>query len=288
MPLPRWWAIEDGRTNFAAITPDSTDLARLIFLEFALVFSNDWYQVPCDLPAGTFATIQGLAVTDVFGQRRWITPAGTGARNTWQQWTMYTVDPTRPGLLLPPGTPKVATGPAVEEVNLVRDENANLVWGIEQTVPMATGEGREGHEVAAETLAFRRRLHTTPTPDSPRAAVAYEVMSSVPENWIPFIPVHVPDDNRNVRLQRAAMPSEVDATAVRPLTSVLREGLDAGRPYFINEEEVPRSGTRITVAYNRTRTVTGRAVVWLAAQRNVGRGERSSGLGFDLLIDTPG
>jgi hypothetical protein len=30
MPLPRWWAVEDGRTNFAAVTPDSTDLARLI------------------------------------------------------------------------------------------------------------------------------------------------------------------------------------------------------------------------------------------------------------------
>lgn len=79
MPLPRWWAVEDGRTNFAAVTPDSTDLARLIFLEFALVYSNDWYQLPCDLPAGTFASIQGLAVTDVFGQRRWITPPTAAA-----------------------------------------------------------------------------------------------------------------------------------------------------------------------------------------------------------------
>ena len=46
-------------------------------------------------------------------------------------------------------------------------------------------------------------------------------------------------------------------------------------------------GTVVTVAYNRTRWRDGRAVVWLSAQRGVGRGERSSGLGFDLLIEPP-
>jgi hypothetical protein len=278
MPLSRWWAIEDGRTNFAAVTPDSTDLARLIFLEFALVYSNDWYLLPCDVPAGTFASVQGLAVTDVFGERRWITPTDAGLDG--QSWSMFRLGG---GVLLPPGTPKVATGPALEDVALVRDESANLVWGIEQTVRQATGEGRPGTEAAAETLAFRRRQHSAEPPDDPRAPFAYQAMTSVPENWIPFIPVHVPGDNRNVRLQRAAMPSEVDATAVHPRTALLREGLDAGQSYFINEEEVPRTGTRLTVAYNRTRTVTGRPVVWLTVHRDTGRGERSSGLAFDVL-----
>jgi hypothetical protein len=277
MPLPRWWAVEDGRTNFAAVTPDSTDLARLIFLEFALVYSNDWYLLPCDVPAGTYATVQGLAITDVFGERRWITPTVT------PEWQMYTLGDA-PGLLLPPGTPKVATGPALEEVVLVRDESANMVWGIEQTVRLATGEPRPGAEAAAETLAFRRSGHTEAPPDDPRAPIAYEVMTSVPENWIPFIPVHVPGDNRNVQLRRAAMPSEVDATLVRPRTALLREGFDAGQPYYLNEEEVPRTGTRLTATYNRTRTRTGRVVVWLTNHRDTGRGERSSGLSFDTLV----
>lgn len=294
MPLPRWWALEDGRTNFAAVTPDSTDLARLIFLEFALVFSNGWYQLPCDLPAGTLASIQGLAVTDVFGQRRWITPAGTGEGRNWQRWSMFTLNNTDgtptgdPALLLPPGVPKVATGPTLEEVWLVRDENANLVWGIEQTVRLASGGGRSGDETAAEALAHRRRLHPPPTRDAPHAPVAYDMVNSVPENWIPFIPVHVPGDTRSVQLRRAAMPSTVDGHPVRPRTALLREGLDAGHGYFINEEEVPQSGSRITVAYQRTRWRDGRVVVWLTAQRGVGRGERSSGLGFDLLEDNAG
>ena len=296
MPLPRWWALEDGRTNFAAVRPDSTDLARLIFLEFALVFSNDWYELPCDLPVGTIATIRGLVVTDVFGQRLWVTPAGAGDDEDWQRWSMFTLDtightsvPADTDLLLPPSVPKVAEGPALEEVLLIRDENANMVWGIEQTVRMPTGEQRRGSEAAAEVVAFRRRLIGAPPPgaDPPRAPISYVAMNTVPEQWIPFIPVHVPDDNREIQLQRAAMPSIVDGQPVPARTTLLRQGFDAGRRYFINEEEVPRAGTRLSVAYNRTRWRDGRVVVWLSAQRGVGRGEGSSGLAFDLLVDTP-
>ncbi|MBH5333379.1 hypothetical protein IHE55_00595 [Streptomyces pactum] len=298
MPLPRWWALEDGGTNFAAVAPDSTDLARLIFLEFALVYSNDWYQLPCDLPAGTVARVQGLAVTDVFGQRLWITPAGTGSDEDWQRWSMFTLDtigtedvPADTGLFLPPGVPKVADGPPLEEVSLVRDENANLVWGLERTVRLATGEGHRGSELAAAIQAHHLRLHPPAPPDDPLAPVAYQAMNSVPQNWIPFIPVHVPGDNRSIQLQRAAMPHVVGSLPpVQPRTALLREGLDLPQPrgYFVNEEEVPQSGTRITVAYNRARWRDGRVSVWLAAHRGTGRGEGSSGLAFDLLIDTPG
>ena len=295
MPLPRWWAIEDGRTNFAAVRPDSSDLTRLIFLEFALVFSNDWYQLPCDLPVGSIAAVQGLAVTDVFGQRMWITPAGTGADQDWQRWTMYTLDTlgTEPvaadtRLFLPGTVPHTATGPVGEDVSLVRDENANLVWGIERVVRLATGEGRRGSEVAAEILAQRLRLFPPSDPGDPRAAVAYRAMSSIPENWIPFIPVHVPNDTRRIQLQRAALPSAVDGQPVRPRTALLREGLDAQnpQPYFVNEEEVPQTGTVLRVAYNRTRGPDGRVSVWLAVRRGTGRGEASSGLAFDFLVNT--
>jgi len=296
MPLPRWWALEDGRTNFAAVRPDSTDLARLIFLEFALVYSNDWYQVPCDLPAGAIASIQGLAVTDVFGQRLWITPAGAGDDEDRQRWTLFTLDTigaahvaADTSLFLPPTVPKVANGPAVEQVALIRDENANLVWGIEQTVRVPTGESRRGGEVAAEALAHRLRLFPPAPPSAPLAAVGYQAMNTVPEQWIPFIPVHVPGDNRSIRLQRAAMPSAVDGQPVRPRTALLREGLDTApqASYFVNEEEVPPTGTHVTVAYNRTRWRDGRVSVWLSTQRDTGRGEGSSGLAFDLLVDTP-
>ncbi|MFG2874548.1 hypothetical protein ACGFYU_05965 [Streptomyces sp. NPDC048337] len=311
MPLPRWWAVEDGRTNFAAVRPDSTDLARLIFLEFALVYSNDWYQLPCDLPSGTLASVRGLSVTDVFGTKLWITPAPMDTGDESRRWTMFSLDPVevpdvpaggqppspppvhRQALLLPPGAPTVAEGPVLEEVLLVRDEQANLVWGLEQTVRTATGEPRRGSEMSAESTAHRLRLHHPPQPDGPpRAPVAYRAMNSVPEHWIPFIAVHTGENHRSVRLQRAAMPHAVDRAPVRPRTELLREGLDVPaqsrtRSYYVNEEEVPQAGSRLTVAFNRTRGQDGRVTVWLSARRNAGRGEASSGLAFDHLIPSP-
>ncbi|MFC9811267.1 hypothetical protein ACFVJM_04220 [Streptomyces virginiae] len=298
MPLPRWWAVEDGKTNFAAVRPDSTDLARLIFLEFALVYSNDWYQLPCDLPAGTLASVSGLSVTDVFGEQQWIAPAGAGPGGDWRRWSMFTLDclggkqtAAQPALLLPPGASKISDGPVLEEVLLVRDEQANLVWGLEQTVRTATGEARRGSELSAESLAHRRRLHRPAPRTAPLAPVAYEAMNSVPEHWIPFVAVHADEGKRSVRLQRAAMPHPVDSHAVRPRTELLRPGLDVEAPalqraYYVNEEEVPQAGSRLTVAYNRTRGRDGQVVVWLSARRGAGRGEATSGLAFDHLVDT--
>ena len=77
---------------------------------------------------------------------------------------------------------------------MVRDEAANMVWGIERTVWLATGTPMPGEEAARETLAYRQRLHPPADPLAPVAAIAYEAMSTVPENWIPFIPVHVPGE----------------------------------------------------------------------------------------------
>ncbi|HEX6685146.1 MAG TPA: hypothetical protein VF062_20315 [Candidatus Limnocylindrales bacterium] len=291
MPHSRWWAFEDGRTNFGAIDADTTDLIRVMFLEFALVYGDDWLLLPCDLEAGTLTKVDGVAVTDVFGQRFWITPVGSRPGDDWQQWGMYrlTGETDPPVLFAAPLAPKVAVGSPLEEVVFIRDENANLVWAVERVVPLATGDGGSGAEAAAETLEHRRRLHRPdPAPLPPIAAPAYRVMNTVPEHWIPFIPVRVPGDDREIQLQRAALPRILDdgprrPEPVRPRTSLIREGTRAGEPYFVHEEEVPRAGTRVTLAFNRTRWHDGRVIVWLSAHRATGRGEGSSGLAFDQL-----
>ena len=58
------------------------------------------------------------------------------------------------------------------------------------------------------------------------------------------------------------------------------------KPYFVHEEEVPRAGVHVTVAYQRTRWLDGRTFVWLCASKTTGRGEASSGLAFDQLVPT--
>jgi len=79
MANTRWWTFEDNQTNFGDIDANTTDLAKLLFMEFALLYANDWFVVPYTLPSGAIATVQGLVVTNVFGEHFWIAAAGSGA-----------------------------------------------------------------------------------------------------------------------------------------------------------------------------------------------------------------
>jgi hypothetical protein len=309
MPHSRWWTFEDSRTNFGDVKPDTTDLAKLLLIEFGLIYANDWYMIPFTVPAGTVANVRGMAVTNVFGERVWIEAAGRGDDDDWQRWAMFLVSVAGKGheaadlsLLVPPSAQKVTEGSPVEEVMLVRDEMANMVWAIERTIALPSGEAKPGRTAAFELRRFfeqdlERRLGAPPEPPPPAAdaKIRYQVMTSVPENWIPMIPVHMdPGDSREVQLQRAAMlrilTGDPDLPVpVRPRTSLLRQGLDEATqsPYFLHEEEVPRAGVRVTKAFQRTRWRDGRAWVWLAVRKQTGRGEGSSGLAFDRIVDIP-
>lgn len=300
MPSTRWWTFEDGRTNLGAVDAATTDVATLLFLEYALVYANDWFLSPVEVPVGSIAQVRGLAVTTVFGERYWITPAGAGVDDTWQRWSMFSTSLVGAGdadtsLLMLPVVAKVQQGPPLEQVALVRDEMANMVWGLERDVPSATGEALPGALAATETTAFFRRLGEaapTPTPPPRVADVKYEVTSSVPENWIPFVPVRVPGDFRQIQLQRGSMPRIIPGLPigrVEPRTALLRTGRDEPTPegYLLHEEEVGRAGTVVAQAFQRTRALGGRAVVWVGATRGIGHGEGSSGLAFDRLVDVP-
>jgi hypothetical protein len=304
MPNTRWWAFEDRKTNFGAIDAATTDIAKLLFVEFGLIYANDWFLVPCPLHAGDVANVRGLAVTNVFGERTWVEAAGRGADDDWQRWTMFTVSVAGSGpeaadtsLLLLPTVPKVQQGEPAEEVLLVRDEIANMVWGVERVVPLPDGRSKPGAEAAGETVAFHQRLladrlAVAPPAEPPKVAdIRYQVMTTVPEHWIPFLPVHVPGSSREIQLQRAGLPrvmeNDPDPPArVQPRTVLMREGLDRtpAAPYFVHEEEVPRAGARVFQSFQRTRWRDGRAYVWLGVQKQTGRGEGSSGLAFDQIF----
>ena len=306
MPNTRWWAFEDGSTNFGDIKPDTTDLGKLMLIDFGLIYANDWFLIPYTLPFGSIAQIKGLVVTNTFGERTWVQAAGSGANNNWQRWAMFlnsvksqSAHAADTSLFVPPVLPASLEGKPLEEVMLIRDEIANMVWAVERTIPLPTGEPKTGREAAFELRAFleqdlERRLGRPPEPPPAAAPLRYQLMNSVPENWIPFIPVHVPGDNRQIQLQRAAMPrvliGDTDKPVkVRPRTTLIREGLDSATPqaYFVHEEEVPRAGICVTESYQRTRWRDGRAWLWLGMRKQTGRGEGSSKLAFDSLIPSP-
>jgi hypothetical protein len=304
MPNTRWWTFEDRSINFGDIDASTTDLAKLLFMEFALVYANDWFVVPCTLPAGTLVKVQGLAVTNVFGEHYWIEGADQTSGDTTARWSMFTINVRNApegapdvdvSLLLLPTLTSEQTGAPFEEAMLIRDEVANMAWAIERTVSTPSGWSKPGKELAYNTHNYLQALvGSVAEPPPMKAAVRYQVMNTVPENWIPFIPVHVKDNNREIQLQRAAMLRVLDGEKpkdpVQPLTMLLREGLDKtpSERYFLHEEEVPRAGVIAKQYYARTRWTDGRTYTWLRAQKQTGRGEGSSGLGFDRLVDQNG
>jgi len=303
MPNTRWWSFEDRKTNYGDIDASTTDLAKLLFIEYALVFANDWFVIPYTLPSGTIATIRGFVVSNTFGERFSIPSADQGPDSAWQRWSMFTINvrgkqnaPADTSLLVLPTVPKIHESPPTEEIHLVRDEVANMVWGIEEMIPLPTGEAKRGLEAARETRTFfEKLLGAAPSaPPDAKASIRYQVMSTVPENWIPFIPVHIDGDNRQIQLQRAAMPRILEGdpdppVKVRPRTVLLREGLDRDKPipYFVYEEEVPRAGARLMQSFQRTRWTSGQVYAWLRVRKQTGRGEGSSGLTFDELVNVP-
>jgi hypothetical protein len=306
MPNTRWWTFEDGRTNFGDIDPDTTDINKLLLMEFALIYANDWFLMPFTVPSGTIANVAGMAVTNVFGERTWVEAAGRGSDADWQRWSMFTLStkgsdavPADQSLFVVPSVPKIQESEPIEAVELIRDEMANMVWGIETVVALPSGETKSGRSAALDTRAYFTRLVESNAPPGPPpappvandAAIRYRLMSEVPENWIPFVPVHVENSTREIQLRRAALLRVIDgdpdpAVRVEPRTVVLRHGLDQPVPagYDLHEEEVPRAGIRVTQSFQRARWYDGRTFVWLGMRKETGRGEKSSNLAFDRIL----
>jgi hypothetical protein len=330
MPNTRWWAFEDQRTNFGEVKPDTTDLGKLLLMEFALVFANDWFVLPYTLPVGQVAEVKGIAISNVFNERIWVEPLRDVPEQDWQQWSMFNLSapiverqtpPAR--LVLLPTVPKLQESTPLESVTLIRDEMANMVWGVEQRILLPSGLSRSGLEAAREYFNFLQKpyqdqvkllqdretqLEAIPEsertqaekdelaqiidqlsnmlPPDPVAQIRYKVMNTVPENWIPFIPVHVDRSTRETQLQRAALPRMLAGDPnppqkIRPRTNLLRANLP--KAYFIHEEEVPRAGAVVEQSYQRTRWVGGKVFTWLGVRKSTGRGEGASGLAFDQI-----
>ena len=296
IPTNRWWKFQDKKTDFGDIKPSTTDLSKLLLMEFGITFSNDWFLIPYTLPIGSLTNIDGLTVTNNFGETIWIA-AMEDTTKTKLPWSMYKLQSNIQNntLFLAPSAIDILEGAPVEEVTFIRDEMSNMVWGIESVVQSPFGIGDNGNEVAMRTNLYHKDMVLMPEPTIPdELKISYLAMTEVPENWIPFMPVHIKDSIRKTQLQRSAMLrvldiEKEDSDKIEPQTSILREGLDSlsgiATPYFIHKEEVPRSGIIVSQSFQRTRWINGEVFVWLGAKKKTGRGEGSSNLAFDQIRD---
>jgi hypothetical protein len=306
MPAQRYWEMEDRRIDPGNLRASTTDTAQLLVAEFNNVYSNDWMLMPYTVPTGTICNLRKVLVTDVFGQTTYISSA---SNSEWHMFNLTvqnapaTIDKR---LFIPPAIQNMEESEPLESVILMRDEMANMVWGIETTVPDGVSTGQPGKDAAQRLVAFLE-AETPSLPPVPNvtnlAKIKYNIMTRVPENWIPFTPVYqgpVPG-MAAIRLQRAAMPRQIlnnlPKGRVRPRTIVLKgESTIQSTPQtlplppivqwsasYIHEEEVPRSGAILSMTWQRARWHNGQVALWLGRRKQNGRGEGNSGLKFDFL-----
>jgi hypothetical protein len=186
--------------------------------------------------------------------------------------------------IMPPSVPSATlSGDALEEVRFLRDETANMVWGIEERAENGLGDPWRGHE---RSQAARPSSPPTAAPGIATTSdgLVYEIETSVPEHWIPFLAVALNTTQGAVALERAAMLRETDDGAtepVPPVGRVLQPASIGDAAYQIREEEVPRSGVVVRRRVRRARWIDGSTFLWVAREARIGAGPAGSGLRFD-------
>jgi hypothetical protein len=287
MPSSRLWELEDGSVNLANIEAAPQDLARALLVTFALEFGNDWFLVPVETPVGSLSAVRALVVTNTFGEKLLVrhTTAVDGPTPSWRMFGLSssqgsdaaTASKFMDVFFLPSVLGLNLEAEPVEDVLLLRDEMASMAWAVERTVESPSGRRLDRHEsTVQQQQAANAGAGPTSSAGGGLKRFVYRLGSSVPDYWIPLLPVQV---GQAVQLRRGSLPGVQPGGAIQPLGRIL----NPGQELFLRDEEVPREGARITRSYQYARWSDGSTHVWVGRRKDPGRGEGSSGLRFDIL-----
>ena len=271
MPAPRWWEFEDAAVDFGSVDLEPTDLARMLMVEFAVTYGNDWFVIPVDLPAGSLCEIRSLVVTDTFGVKTLIPSIQSSTHPLSAKWRMFNNAQDARAFFLAPTLVRKIEGKPIEDVLFLRDEMANLAWGVERQTEGVTGDP-----------VNRREKLPAPLPKAERELPAWRLSTEVPDYWIPLVPVKKDpvSDPESIVLRRGAM-LRPDGS-LRPQTAQGRVLVPEQR-LDIFEEEVPREGMRVTRSFQFARWIDGQPLLWIGRLKQIEKREGSSGLRFDVL-----
>jgi hypothetical protein len=278
LPAARFWEFEDGRLNIAAIKPATTDLAQVLLVETLSSYGNDWFVIGVELPVGRLIESASLVITDTFGVRTLLRPAGALTSGRWGLFrhAMPVEDDEAEGvpisnlLYLAPRVAQPLIGPVVEQITLTRDEQANVGWAIEQILesPLQVGV----------TLSDAR---PPDPPADPDVAPDYRLAHEPPPHWIPLLPMRTGPDEQVVLARGSVLDVTGGRRLVESVTGLLAG--DAAGALLIPEEEVPDDGLVVQRHYQAARWIDGTLHVWAAHRTRPAGQLPSAGLRFDTL-----
>lgn len=268
MPNNRFWSFEDPTLNFDTLelftrTDRRPSTAAMMALEFALSYGDDWCQVPIPLQAHTVCQVTSVEITDCFGTI-------TTAQRPAGRWNLFRHDDPRApeglGTVFVNAAPNlVLDGVTLEEVHLLRDEQANLAWAIETVVPHPLGGGMPTAAPPSSSSAVRPAGEVGPSWTlSP---------TTLPRNWFPLVPIADP-------IGRLAVGTLWTARDAHPAGRVLTELLPSKK---LHDDEVPSEGVQVTRSWQAARAIDGTLHFWIGRAKTPRQTELASALRFDVV-----
>jgi hypothetical protein len=287
MPDSRWWNFEDAVTDFGQLDADHVDLAKLLVMEFALVYGNDWFSIPIPTPIGSLERVTTLVVTDTFGVRTLIRPSEQTQVNQGETpWSMFKLSGQgvrSDFIAMAPTLGVVDDADALEEVLFLRDDMAAMAWAVEHQLQGDLDAPLDAYELYLQRTAGAAPVAPAATPGGPK--IYYTLETSIPDNWIPMAPVQSKQNELFLRrgTMKIAKPGGgFDLLKAHALI------LEPQHPFFVADRVVSRAGVQVDRYFRRTRSADGSTFVWMARKSEEGRGPGWSGLRFDLVRDIPG
>jgi hypothetical protein len=266
-PLPRWWQIEDAQVSIGGQAPDRSALATLVLIDLIVNHSDSWYTIGVPVRAGTISTLEDVTVVDSFGDRWPLQPPA--------DWSLFTTTGLSASSLVVWATaPTPLAGPVVDDVVLGMDEDANLVWAVEQVV-------------AGRTLA-------SPEPEPSLSAAgaggprgfSYLAMTPVPRYWHPYVLDDTPGVARRFVQGRAADLSGAEPVLLpEPVSDLLADpkAPTGGPVHQLEPAAIPAEGLRIQRRAMLARSTEGEPVLWSQRRQQPMSAPPVSGLRFDIL-----
>jgi hypothetical protein len=281
MPDPRWWTFESGVTDFGSLDTEPVDLAKLLVIEFALTYGNDWFIVPVPTDIGSLSAVTTLVVTDTFGQRTLIRSAEQTQVNPGESpWSMFKISSAgarSPFIAIMPTLGVTDEGATLETVHFLRDDMAAMAWAVEHELHGTLDVPVDAYQAYLARVA--KDPVPKPTPQASDPPIFYTLESVVPDNWIPLVPVQTASGQLVFRRGILERPEGSTFVGNVAHASVLEPGV----PFYLTDRIITRIGTIAGVAFRRSRGVDGTTYLWQARRSRPGTGPGWSGLRFDFL-----
>ncbi|HSP36147.1 MAG TPA: hypothetical protein VLR26_00150, partial [Frankiaceae bacterium] len=251
-PLPRWWEIEDAKVDIGGYPPDRAHLATLLLIDLIVNQSDDWFAFPVDALAGHVVTLDEVIVSDSFDQDWTLSPP-----DDWSLFATHGLGNRSLVLWATAATP--LAGSAVDEVAVGIDEDANLVWAVEQRL--------RGRTVASEA---------DPPPEPPahldmsgRPGFAYRPMTRVPPHWHPYVIQDVDGRRRFVQGRAADLSGAFAVLMPEAESDLLIDPASGGvsPTHQIEPAAIPSDGLRVERRAMLARATDGSPVLWTQRRR---------------------